>query len=182
MPDHTSLSTAGESYASTKPETLTRFVGKHFIYTYDNGWHYETYIKNDRTCDFRIHAGMLGGRWVNDTAVHLVRLSEDICKISWAEPAGTCVSLAFNLAAREMHGVIFFPQWIVRSPEKAIVHQSRANYPMMTAYRDAGPTYPTVVLDSFAKITFMEDCGIDNHSVIACAPADLPKGYADRKN
>jgi len=38
------------------------------------------------------------------------------------------------------------------------------------------------VLDSFAKITFMEDCGIDNHSVIACAPADLPKGYADRKN
>lgn len=170
-----------ESYASTKPETLTHFVGKHFIYTYENGWHYETYIKNDRTCDFRIHSGLLGGRWVRDTKVHLVRLSDDICKASWSEPTGTCVSLAFNIATRQMHGTIFFPQWIFKNPKLAIVYEND-NDEKMQAYRDAGPTYPTMVIDEFAPITFMEDCGVNNETVIACAPDKLPKGYADRRN
>ncbi|NMG09286.1 hypothetical protein DP117_21305 [Brasilonema sp. UFV-L1] len=33
-----------ENLESTKPEDLTQFVGKHFIYTYDNGWQYELYL------------------------------------------------------------------------------------------------------------------------------------------
>jgi hypothetical protein len=36
-------------FSSTKPETLTGFIGKHFIYTYDNGWRYEMYVKNAKT-------------------------------------------------------------------------------------------------------------------------------------
>ena len=30
-------------------KTLDDFVGTHFIYTYDNGWEYEWYAKNDHT-------------------------------------------------------------------------------------------------------------------------------------
>ena len=34
---------------------LQDFLGTHFIYTYDNGWEYEWYAKNDHTVDYRIH-------------------------------------------------------------------------------------------------------------------------------
>ena len=43
---------------------LDDFLGTHFIYTYDNGWEYEWYAKNDHTVDYRIHGGMVAGRWV----------------------------------------------------------------------------------------------------------------------
>lgn len=36
-------------------KTLEDFLGTHFIYTYDNGWEYEWYAKNDHTVDCRIH-------------------------------------------------------------------------------------------------------------------------------
>lgn len=36
---------------------LEDFLGTHFIYTYDNGWKYEWYTKNDHTVDYRIHGG-----------------------------------------------------------------------------------------------------------------------------
>jgi phenolic acid decarboxylase len=26
---------------------LSGFVGKHLVYTYDNGWNYEIYVKNE---------------------------------------------------------------------------------------------------------------------------------------
>lgn len=42
-------------------KTLDDFLGTHFIYTYDNGWEYEWYAKNDHTVDYRIHGGMVGG-------------------------------------------------------------------------------------------------------------------------
>ncbi len=44
-------------------KTLDDFLGTHFIYTYDNGWEYEWYAKNDHTVDYRIHGGMVKGRW-----------------------------------------------------------------------------------------------------------------------
>ena len=40
-------------------KTLDDFLGTHFIYTYDNGWEYEWYAKNDHTIDYRIHGGMV---------------------------------------------------------------------------------------------------------------------------
>jgi len=52
----------------------------------------------------------------------------------------------------------------------------------MRAYRDAGPTYPKLVLDEFSKITFVEDCGADDETVITCPPSELPPGYASRRN
>jgi phenolic acid decarboxylase len=170
-----------ENYESTKPESLTHFVGKHLIYTYDNGWQYELYVKNATTIDYRIHSGIVGGRWVKDQKVHIVRISDDVFKISWTEPTGTSVSLAANLAERHLHGVIFFPQWIAQEPGKTVCFQND-HLPLMGQYRDAGPTYPILVIDEFAKITFLEDCGADDDALIACAPGALPAGYAKRSN
>jgi phenolic acid decarboxylase len=170
-----------ENFESTKPEQLEKFVGKHFIYTYDNGWQYEMYIKNDRTIDYRIHSGMVGGRWVRDQLVHLVRLSDDVCKVSWDEPTGTAVSVAFNFAERFVHGVIFFPQWIALDPQKTVCFQNE-HLDQIREYRDAGPTYPKLVIDEFATLTFVEDAGVDDETVVSCGPSDLPEGYAARRN
>ena len=170
-----------ESFASTKPEELADFIGKHIIYTYDNGWQYEIYIKNSTTVDYRIHSGIVGGRWVRDQKAHIVQLAEDIYKVSWDEPTGTCVSLTFMLKSRKTHGTAFFPHWIFQEPGKTVCFQN--DYlDRMHSLRDAGPTHPKFVLDEFSTITFVEDCGPDNESVIACAPEELPAGYASRRN
>ena len=168
-------------FQSTKPEELSTFVGKHFIYTYDNGWQYELYIKNARTVDSRIHSGMVGGRWVKGQEAHIVRLADDIVKISWSEPTGTTVSVAFMLTAKKVHGVIFFPSWVMADPKKTVCFQNE-HLDEMKQYREAGPAYPTAVIDEFAEISFSEDAGPDNDNVIDCAPDQLPKGYADRRN
>ncbi|KEZ75614.1 phenolic acid decarboxylase [Salinisphaera hydrothermalis] len=170
-----------DPFESTKPQELVGFIGKHFIYTYANGWQYELYVKNDRTIDYRIHTGMVGGRWVRDQVAHIVRLGEGVYKISWDEPTGTSVSVAFNLIERKLHGVIFFPQWISQAPKKTVCFQNE-HIERMQAFRDAGPTYPKLVIDEFAELTYLEDCGADNEQVINCAPADLPEGYAARRN
>ena len=52
-------------------------------------WRYEMYVKNDRTIDYRIHSGHVGGRWVKGQEVDLVQLDDDSYKISWTEPTGT---------------------------------------------------------------------------------------------
>jgi phenolic acid decarboxylase len=168
-------------FESTKPEELTRFVGQHFIYTYANGWQYEMYIKNDRTIDYRIHSGMVGGRWVRDQVAHIVRLSDEVFKVSWDEPTGTTVSVAVNLESRKLHGVIFFPHWIALAPEKTVCFQNE-HLTQMKSYRDAGPTYPKLVIDEAADITFIENSGAGNEEVIVCAPSELPAGYASRRN
>jgi phenolic acid decarboxylase len=170
-----------ESFESTKPDELFSFLGKHFIYTYENGWEYELYIKNARTIDYRIHSGIVGGRWVRNQQAHIVRLAPEVVKISWDEPTGTDVSVAFNLAERRVHGVIFFPRWVGDNPKKTVCFQNE-HLDEMHRLRNAGPTYPKFVVDEFANITFMEDCGMNNEQTIDCAPDQLPKGYAARTN
>ncbi len=76
-------------------KTLDDFLGTHFIYTYDNGWEYEWYAKNDHTVDYRIHGGMVAGRWVKDQEADIVMLTEGVYKITWTEPTGTDVALDF---------------------------------------------------------------------------------------
>ncbi|MES1942192.1 phenolic acid decarboxylase [Salinisphaera sp. T5B8] len=170
-----------ESFESTHADELAGFLGRHFIYTYDNGWQYEMYLKNARTIDYRIHSGMVGGRWVRDQAAHIARLSDDICKVSWDEPTGTAVSVTANFAERRLHGVIFFPRWVADAPHKTVCYQND-HLDRMRALRDAGPTYPKLVIDEFARLTFIETRAVDDESVIAEAPDQLPAGYADRRN
>jgi phenolic acid decarboxylase len=170
-----------DGWKSTKPEELAAFIGKHYLYRYENGWQYELYIKNDRTIDYRIHSGMVAGRWVRDQQAHIVRLSDDIVKISWDEPTGTTVSVTVDFATRKEHGVAFFPQWILQNPGLTVCFQND-HLERMRELRDAGPTYPKFVADEFAEITFVEDCGENNEDVISCPPDQLPPGYADRRN
>ncbi|GAA2330903.1 phenolic acid decarboxylase [Streptomyces caniferus] len=168
--------------ANPVPEQdLSGITGKHFIYTYANGWQYEMYVKNSRTIDYRIHSGMVGGRWVKNQAVDLVRLDSDVYKISWTEPTGTSVSVNVLPAERRLHGVIFFPQWVHQYPERTVCFQND-HLDRMAAYRDQGPTHPIHVVPEFAEITFLEDRGENDEGVIAVDPADLPEGYADRIN
>lgn len=170
-----------DPYASTIPTEIAGFVGKHIIYTYDNGWQYEMYIKNDRTIDYRVNGGLVGGRWVRDQSAHVVRLADDVVKLSWVEPTGTTVSVAYNFTERRAHGATFFPAWVAEHPERISVYQND-RIDQMVAYRDAGPTYPIDLVDEFATITFVEDCGRDNQAVISCPPEDLPDGYLTRRN
>lgn len=58
---------------------LEDFLGTHFIYTYDNGWEYEWYAKNENTVDYRIHGGMVAGRWVKDQKANLVKQTNRWC-------------------------------------------------------------------------------------------------------
>ncbi|WP_405162116.1 phenolic acid decarboxylase [Nocardia sp. NBC_01499] len=164
---------------------LADLVGRHFIYTYANGWRYEWYARNEKECDYRIHHGLVGGRWVTHQPIELVRLSEDgQFKADWHEPTGSCVSLFFDLPRRRLHGTIFFPQWIGgqnQHPEKTICHQNDF-IEDMHRFRDEGPAYPYVLISEFATITYIENAGRDNDEVINKAPGQLPDGYADRTN
>ncbi|MER7394600.1 phenolic acid decarboxylase [Streptomyces sp. NPDC000151] len=162
-------------------QDLSGITGKRFIYTYANGWQYEMYVKNARTIDYRIHTGMVGGRWVKDQAVDLVRLDEDVYKVSWTEPTGTSVSVTVSPAKRQLHGVIFFPHWVEQHPERTVCFQND-HLDEMAKYRDEGPAYPVYVVPEFAKITLFEHVGEDDESVVAAGPADLPAGFADRTN
>lgn len=170
-----------ETTSPAPDQDLTGLVGHHFIYTYANGWQYEMYVKNDATIDYRIHSGMVGGRWVKDQQVDVVRLTDDVYKISWVEPTGTCVVVDVMPGLRRVHGTIFFPAWVEEDGSKTVLFQND-HLPLMTTYRDEGPTYPIHVVPEFAQITFLENVGVDDDTVVAVAPGDLPDGYATRRN
>lgn len=170
-----------DAFDSTHPAEIAAFVGKHIIYSYEKSGLYEVYLRNDRALDYRVHGGPFAGGWFQGQAAHIVRLADGLMKVSWTEESGTCVSVAYNLVEHRAHGVTFLPHWLASDPKKISGHQNE-KLDQMRTYRDAGPTYPIHVVDEFATITFVEDCGRDNESVIACAPQDLPAGYAARKN
>ncbi|MDJ0590034.1 MAG: phenolic acid decarboxylase [Pleurocapsa sp. MO_226.B13] len=158
------------------PEEL---IGKHLVYTYDNGWQYEIYVKNDHTFSYRIHGGIVAGRWVRDQEANIVQIADRVFKISWDEPTGTVVCVTVNLVRKELHGAIFLPQWIKQNPEKTVCYQNE-HLPLMYQYRDRGPTYPKMVICEFATITFVEDCGADRDDIIDCPPDKLPANFPDR--
>ncbi|MEA9391285.1 phenolic acid decarboxylase [Acerihabitans sp. TG2] len=155
---------------------LSHFLGKHLVYTYDNGWNYEIYVKNATTLDYRIHSGIVANRWVKNQTAFINRVAEETYKISWTEPTGTDVSLIANLTDRLFHGTIFFPRWVINHPEKTVCFQND-HIAQMESYRTAGPAYPTEVIDEFATITFVRDCGVDNDQVIDCPASELPADF-----
>lgn len=162
---------------------LSGFIGTHFVYTYDNGWKYEWYARNDTTCDYRIHQGLVGGRWVTNQQMNAVRFAQGIYKVDWLEPTGTCVSLLFDLKSEIIHGTIFFPQWIAgdgQHPEKTICYQNEF-IGDMHKFRDEGPAYPYVLIAEFAKVTYMKNEGPDNDLVICVPPGQLPDDYLHSK-
>ena len=170
-----------QSAHATSDLDLSGLVGHRYVYTYDNGWQYEMYVKNATTIDYRIHTGHVGGRWVRDQTVDLVTLAPDVYKISWTEPTGTSVVVNVMPAQRRLHGTIFFPEWIRADGAKTVLYQNE-HLDEMRAYRDAGPTYPIYVVPEFATITLFEHVGVNDETIIAAAPSELPPGFADRRN
>ncbi|OYO12008.1 phenolic acid decarboxylase [Enemella evansiae] len=162
-------------------QDLSGIVGHRFIYTYANGWQYEMYVKNATTIDYRIHSGIVGGRWVKDQQVDLAQIDDGVYKVSWNEPTGTCVVVNVMPEKHRVHGTIFFPHWIEEDGSKTVVFQND-HLDQMRALRDQGPTYPIWVVPEFARITLFEEVGADDDSIISVAPADLPAGFADRTN
>ena len=156
-------------------------VGKHLVYTYDNGWQYEIYVKNKNTFAYRIHSGIVAGRWVTDQQADIVKIAEHTFKISWDEPTGTIVCVTINLAQKELHGAIFLPQWIEQDPQKTVCYQNE-HLERMYHYRNQGPTYPKMIICEFAKIFFLENCGPDRDDVINCPPGELPASFPQAKS
>lgn len=148
---------------------MDKFISDHMIYTYENGWEYEIYIKNEDTIDYRIHSGMVGGRWVRDQKVNLAKLVENVYKVSWTEPTGTDVSLNFMPEEKRMHGIIFFPKWVHEHPEITVRYQNDF-IPLMEESREKYETYPKYVVPEFADITFIENAGVNNEQLISQAP------------
>lgn len=148
---------------------MNKFIGSHFIYTYANGWKYELYVKNENTIDYRIHSGMVGGRWVKDQKVDLVKLTEGIYKISWTEPTGTDVCLDFMPNENKLHGVIFFPKWVHEHPEITVCFQNDF-IPLMEQSRLKYDTYPKYVVPEFGSIFYQRNEGANKEKVISQAP------------
>ncbi|GGF52815.1 phenolic acid decarboxylase [Marmoricola endophyticus] len=160
-------------------QDLSGIVGHRFVYTYANGWQYEMYVKNPTTIDYRIHSGMVGGRWVKDQEVDLVALDDDVFKISWHEPTGTSVVVNVLPSRRRLHGTIFFPHWVEEDGSRTVLFQNE-HLEEMRAFRDAGPTYPVMVVPEFAYLTLFEHVGRDDESVIAAPPSDPSVDVAHR--
>lgn len=160
----------------TPAQDLTGVVGWRFLYTYANGWIYELYLKNATTIDYRIHTGHVGGRWVRDQRVDLVQLADDVFKVSWTEPTGTSVVVNILPGLRRIHGTIFFPAWVAQDGSKTVVYQND-HLDEMRAHRDAGPTYPILVVPEFAAIQYADHVGLDNEAVIGTGPENLPADY-----
>lgn len=148
---------------------MENFLGSHIIYTYENGWEYELYVKNEDTIDYRIHSGMVAGRWVRDQKVDIVELVEGVYKISWTEPTGTDVVLNLMIAQKRTHGVAFFPKWVHQHPEITVCFQND-HIKLMEESREKYETYPKYVLTECATITFMKNEGKNNETVVSQAP------------
>jgi phenolic acid decarboxylase len=59
-------------------EDLSGLSEKHLVYTYDNGWNHEIYVKNETIMDYRIHCGIVGNRWVKDQKVYMVQVADQV--------------------------------------------------------------------------------------------------------
>ena len=144
---------------------MEKFIGTRFIYEYDNGWEYEMYLKNNTTMDYRIHSGMVGGRWVKDQKVDIVKLTEGVFKVWWTEPTGTDVVVTFLLKENKTHGVIFFPKWVKQHPEITVCFQNDFT-DLMVESREKYGTYPKEIVAEFSKIILSERVGLNNENVI----------------
>ena len=175
----TTILERGDDRSSDRPlqgaETVTGnkdsldFLGSHIIYTYENGWEYEVYIKNENTVDYRIHSGMVAGRWVRDQKADIVKLVEGVYKVSWTEPTGTDVVLNFMLNEKRTHGTAFFPRWVHERPDITVCYQND-HTELMEESREKYTTYPKFILSEFSRITFFKNEGLNNEKVISQAP------------
>ena len=161
--------TDGMALQKEEGSVVGELVGKHIIYTYENGWEYEVYYKNKSTIDYRVLRGMVAGRYVKGQRVHIRRLSGASCPmfmVSWTEPTGTCVVQVVDLHRRSMDTTAFFPHWVAKEPSKTTCFQNH-HLPIIITYRDIGPTYPICVVNETGFIHTLLDSGPNNELLIS---------------
>ena len=148
---------------------MHNLLGAHLIYEYENSWKYELYVKNENTIDYRIHTGMVAGRWVKNQKADIVILTKGVYKLSWTEPTGTDVVVELMPEENRLHGMIFFPKWVEEHPEITVCYQN--DYiNLMHESREKYETYPKHLVGEFANIIFAENSGLNNEEIICCAP------------
>ena len=150
--------------SAVPPQDLTGIVGHRFIYTYANGWQYEMYVKNATTIDYRIHSGMVGGRWVKDQhgrprASLTRRLQDLVDRADRHERRGQRHARRPPSARHDL-----LPALGRADGARTVLFQND-HLDEMRAYRDAGPTYPIYVVPEFASITLFEFVGADDETV-----------------
>ena len=162
-------------------QDLSIMVGKRIIYTYDNGWLYELYFHSDTLLHYRVHSGLVGGRWVTNREITMKGLGAGMVRANWVEPVGNVVALVINPGDRWLHGFFLMPQWIVDNPKLTVCHEDEHVDEMLTL-REKGPTWPMhFAEDSFATINVLEDVGAGRDDIITCSPDDLPaEWYSER--
>ena len=77
-------------------------------------------MKSGKTVDYRIHHGMVGGRWVKGQEAHIVRLADGVYKLSWDESTGTTVSVAIKKG-----DAVASPSKVVEVEERMFAAQQR---------------------------------------------------------
>ncbi|MGW4355443.1 phenolic acid decarboxylase [Nocardia sp. NPDC004582] len=160
---------------------LTGIVGQHLIYTYENGWKYELYVRNSHTVAFRCLMGPMFGRWSTEQPAKIVQLGDGLFKLAWVEPTGTVTVVIAWLTERRVHTTICYPQWMLDYPEFTL-GRYEDYIPEITAARNRGPAYPQTLVASTGHITFLEARTPDDDAVIDRPPGKLPRDYADRAN
>ncbi|CAE7257531.1 padC [Symbiodinium necroappetens] len=163
-------------------QDLSEVLGKHIIYTYENGWQYEIYFKSADMIHYRIHSGLVAGRWVTNREVCMTALGKGLVRINWQEPVGNIVTMVTSLEDRWLHSYFLMPKWITEDPMATVCHEDE-HVEEMLKRREQGPTWPMHIAENaFATITFLEDVGTGRDDIIDCPPDKLPAGYASRKN
>lgn len=96
---------------------LSGFIGKHLVYTYDNGWNYEIYVKmaTPSTTVFTAASSAIAGWKIR---------KRTLC--GWGKYLQNLLDRTDRhrrqpdrqLGDKLFHGTIFFPRWIMNNPEK----------------------------------------------------------------
>ena len=79
-------------------QDLSVILGKRITYTYENGWLYELYFKSETELHYRVHSGLVGGRWVTNREITMTGIGHGMVRVNWVEPVGNIVALVINPA------------------------------------------------------------------------------------
>jgi hypothetical protein len=75
-------------------------------------------VKNAKTIDYRIHHGVVGGRWAKGQETHIVLLADGVYKVSWNEPTGTTVSVANSSSQTPILSFVSKHGWPLTQPDR----------------------------------------------------------------
>ncbi|CEH14140.1 Phenolic acid decarboxylase, bacterial [Ceraceosorus bombacis] len=116
-------------------QDLSGLINKHLLYTYDNGWKYESWIKSPTRIVYKIHGGPMGGRDNYQTiSCRVVREpsketgEQGVYLISWLEETGTVVSMTIDFTNNKVNSFICFSKGHWENPQIAHGHYKKEQW------------------------------------------------------